>query len=148
MFSSTTAAEEEIHDNIVAYWKPGNELLPGHVYAYSYRLYWTEHVPVTWTGARVRQTFVGASRKQGTLLFVVDFDGPALKDIRELPVAQVMASAGMVTNTVVQNNPEISGVRVSFELTPGGTDLIELRLALKANDQLISESWLYRWTKS
>ncbi len=141
-------AEEEIHDNIVAYWKPGNELLPGHVYAYSYRLYWTEHVPVTWTGARVRQTFVGASRKQGTLLFVVDFDGPALKDIRELPVAQVIASAGTVTNTVVQNNPEISGVRVSFELTPGGTDLIELRLALKANDQLISESWLYRWTKS
>ena len=60
----------------------------------------------------------------------------------------MIASAGTVTNTVVQNNPEISGVRVSFELTPGGTDLIELRLALKANDQLISESWLYRWTKS
>jgi len=39
-------------------------------------------------------------------------------------------------------------VRVSFELDPGGTDLSELRLVLRAGEQQISESWLYRWTKS
>jgi glucans biosynthesis protein len=49
---------------------------------------------------------------------------------------------------VIQRNPEISGLRVSFELTTGGTEVIELRLALRVNDQLLSESWLYRWTRS
>jgi periplasmic glucans biosynthesis protein len=39
-------------------------------------------------------------------------------------------------------------VRVSFELDPGGTELSELRLALRLGDQQISETWLYRWTKS
>ncbi len=38
-------------------------------------------------------------------------------------------------------------MRVSFELNPNGADLVELRLALKAGEQLISENWLYRWTK-
>lgn len=140
-------AEEEIHDNIVAYWKPAQELQAGHVYAYSYRLYWADQVPVTWTGARVRETFVGAGRKPGTYLFVIDFDGPALKDMRELPIAHLWISAGTFSNLVVQSNPEISGCRASFELNPGGTELIELRLGLKSNDQPISESWLYRWTK-
>ena len=51
-------------------------------------------------------------------------------------------------NVVVQRNPEISGVRVTFELAPGGAELVELRLVLKAGEQAISETWLYRWTKS
>jgi len=36
----------------------------------------------------------------------------------------------------------------NFELDPGGTELSELRLALRLGDQQISETWLYRWTKS
>ena len=79
---------------------------------------------------------------------MINFDGPAVKDIRDLPVAIIAASAGTVSNVVVQRNPEINGLRVSFELNTGGAELVELRLGLKANDQLISESWIYRWTKS
>jgi len=141
-------AEEEIHDNIVAYWKPAVELAPGQAHTLSYRMHWTDSVPVAAPGARVNKTFVGNSRKPGTLLFVVDFDGPATKEIRDLPVAHVSTSAGTLSNIVMQQNGEISGLRVSFELNPNGTDLAELRLVLKANDQQISEIWLYRWTKS
>ena len=43
---------------------------------------------------------------------------------------------------------EIDGVRVSFELDPAGTELCELRLALRLDDQQVSETWLYRWTKA
>ena len=94
------------------------------------------------------QTLVGHGRKPGTTMFVIDFEGPAVKEPRELPVAEVNSSAGAINNLVIQRNPEISGLRVSFELTTGGTEVIELRLALRVNDQLLSESWLYRWTRS
>ena len=141
-------ADEEIHDNIVAYWKPAKELEAGKPYTYAYRLHWTDSVPVAWSGARVLKTRVGNTRKPDTKLFVIDFDGPAVKDIRELPLAVISASSGTVANVVTQRHPDIAGLRVTFELNTAGTDLIELRSVLKANDQAISETWIYRWTKA
>lgn len=140
-------AEEEIHDNIVAFWRPARPIEAAKPYAYAYRLHWGEAVPIAWSGARVRKTRVGANRRNG-VLFVIDFDGPALKDAKELPVADVRASAGTLQNVVVHRHPEIGGLRCTFELMPGGSELIELRLVLKSNEQIVSESWLYRWTKS
>jgi periplasmic glucans biosynthesis protein len=141
-------AEEEIHDNVVAYWKPAKELEAGKAYTYAYRMHWADAVPVAWSAARVAKTRVGSSRKPDTKLFVIDFDGPAVKDIRELPVAAISASAGTVSNVVTQRHPDIGGLRVTFELNTATAELIELRLGLKANDQQISESWIYRWTKA
>lgn len=140
-------AEEEIHDNIVAYWKPSQPLEPGKAQNFSYRLHWGDGVPVAWTGARVRKTFVGDVRPD-TKLFVVDYEGPGVRDLAAMPQADVSASAGGIHNLVVQPNPEIEGVRVSFELATAGTELIELRLRLKVNDRAISENWLYRWTRT
>lgn len=141
-------ATEEIHDNIVVYWKPVAGVPLGKPYPFAYRMSWTDLIPVAWTGARVRKTRLGHTKKADTILFSIDFDGPAVKGMRDLPVAEVSASSGSLANILVQQNPEIGGFRVSFELNVGGTDVSELRLALKANDQLISESWLYRWTRS
>jgi len=140
--------EEEIHDNIVAFWRPSKPLEAGKPVAYAYRLHWGEMIPVAWTGARVRKTYVGTLRKTGAFLFVVDFDGPAVKELRDLPAADISASTGGIGNVVVLRHPEIGGLRVHFELNPGNAELSELRLALKSNDQLISESWIYRWTRS
>jgi Periplasmic glucans biosynthesis protein len=101
---------------------------------------------VAWAGARVRKTRRGSvGRKGEVVLFVLDFDGPALKE-PELPVAQVSASAGTISNVVVRRHLEIEGIRCSFELDPGSADLIELRVVLKRSERVISESWLYRWT--
>jgi glucans biosynthesis protein len=139
---------EEIHDNIVAYWKPASGPEPGRPFAFAYRMYWSEGIPVGWSGARTLSTRVGRGRKDGSVLFVVDFGGEAVSGKAQLPVATVNANPGTVENVTVHSNPEIDGVRVSFELDPGGTDLSELRLVLRAGEQQISESWLYRWTKS
>lgn len=139
-------ADEEIHDNIVAYWKPAKPITPGNPYEFGYRLHWGDSIPVAWSGARVRQTRRGSTGRKGDgVVFVLDFDGPALHE-PELPVAQVSASAGTISNVVVRHHPAIEGVRCSFELQPGSADLIELRLVLKRMDRVISESWLYRWT--
>lgn len=139
--------EDEIHDNIVAFWKPKAPIEPGLVQTINYRMYWSEQVPAAWTGARVAQTRVGRSKTQDAYLFVIDLQGSAVQDIRDLPVAEVSASAGAASNVVVQRNPQMQGVRVSFELKPDGAELVELRLVLKAQEQIISETWLYRWTK-
>ena len=140
-------ADEEMHDNITAYWRPARAIESGKPFSFAYRLHWGEMVPVAWAGARVRKTRVGLGRK-GAVMFVVDFDGPAIRDSKDFPVADVRASAGTVLNVVAQRHPEISGLRCSFELQTGTADLIELRLVLKNNDQIISETWLYRWTRS
>lgn len=142
-------AEDQIHDNIVAYWKPAKELEPGREHAFRYRLHWGESVPIAWTGARVRKTRLGVVRgKPDHTLFVVDFDGPALKDLRELPQAAVQTSTGNAASIVVQRHIDGEALRVSFEVNTAGQDFVELRLALKNGDQVISETWLYRWTRS
>ncbi len=82
------------------------------------------------------------------MLFVVDFDGPGLRDAKDLPVADVRVNAGTASNVTVQRYPEIGGVRCAFELQPASAELIEIRMVLKANDRPVSESWIYRWTKS
>jgi periplasmic glucans biosynthesis protein len=139
---------EEIHDNIVAYWKPASPPEPGKPFVFAYRMFWSDDIPVAWSGARAVSTRVGRGKKAGSVLFVVDFGGAAVAGNAQLPVALVNANPGTVENITVHPNPEIDGVRVSFELDPGGTDLSELRLVLRAGEQQISESWLYRWTKS
>ncbi len=139
--------EDEIHDNIVAYWKPNQELAVGTPYSFGYRLHWSEHIPVAWSGARVAKTRVGRAKTPETFLFVIDLIGTAVEDLRDLPVADVTASAGAVSNVVVQRNPQITGLRVSFDLKPDGAELVELRMTVKAQEETISESWLYRWTK-
>jgi len=137
----------EIHDNIVVFWKPAKGLEAGAQYDFSYRLNWGDAVPASWSGAWVAATRVGQAKTAGSTLFVIDFAGPAVKDLRDMPVCELTHNAGQTSNIVVQRNPEISGIRVSFELNPDGAELVELRCALKAGDQWISESWMYRWTK-
>lgn len=139
--------EDEIHDNIAVYWKPAKGLAAGGPHVFNYKLYWGPDVPTSWAGARVVKTRVGGGKKPGNIVFVIDLTGPLVKDAKDLPAVDLSASAGKVSNVSVQRNLEISGVRVTFELAPGDSQLVELRCVLKAGDQAVSETWLYRWTK-
>ncbi len=138
----------EIHDNIAAYWKPANGPAPGTPFQFGYRMYWTDDAAHR-LERRHRRRDAGRPRQARRYdKFVVDFAGSAVADMRQMPVAVVTANPGTVSDIAVHNNPETNGVRVSFELDPGGTELSELRLSLRLGDQQISETWLYRWTKS
>src|SRR5215470_14801154 len=144
-------SEEEIHDNIVAYWKPAQPLSAGKAHSFNYRLSWPDDIPRSWPGAYVNATraglIAGPQRKAGLIQFAVDFKGFVSVAANELPFARVDTSQGAVSAPVVQGNPEIDGVRVSFSLDPKGAASSELRLVLQANDRPVSETWLYRWTK-
>jgi glucans biosynthesis protein len=65
----------------------------------------------------------------------------------DLPAARVEATSGAVSAPIVQANPSIDGLRVSFGLDPKGAASSELRLVLQSKDKAVSETWLYRWTK-
>jgi glucans biosynthesis protein len=60
--------------------------------------------------------------------------------------ADVSASAGEIRDVVLQPNPEMSGMRLSFAFEPKGAGLSELRARLLKGDTPLSETWLYRWT--
>jgi len=144
-------SEEEIHDNIVAYWKPAQPLASGKAHTFNYRLSWPNDVPRSWPGAVVHATrsglINGPQRKSGALQFAVEFKGLSAGGSADLPVARIDASAGAVSAPIVQTNPDIDGLRVSFSFDPKGAGSSELRLVLQADDKPISETWLYRWTK-
>jgi glucans biosynthesis protein len=139
-------SEEEIHDNIVAYWTPANPLEPGKPFPLSYKLHWGSDVPLAASGARVVRTSARPSKKEKWVRFAIDFAGPALTETAELPVIDLTASAGTVHDARVQPHPAIGGVRVTFSFDTGGSEMSEMRLALKRGDATISETWLYRWT--
>lgn len=140
-------SDEDIHENIVAFWRPAEPLVKNKAHDFAYRLYWSTSVPFEWPGAVVRQTRVGLGRRQGTFRYVVDFAGGGLREASEMPLPALTASVGQVSTPQVRPYPEIGGVRVSFELEPRGAELVELRLSLRAKDKRISEVWLQRWVR-
>lgn len=141
--------EEEIHDNIVAFWHPAEPLPAGVMHRFAYRLHWCNEVPDgEWTGATVLRTRAGAAaRKPGHEIFAVDFVGAPVTDGERLPAAVASASAGKLSEPIVQANPDTGGARVSFEFAPE-TEVAELRLDLRQKDRIVSEVWMYRWIRS
>ena len=140
--------EEEIHDNIVAYWRPAKPLPEGKPFSMAYRMSWGDSIPQEWGGAKVHKTWIGAGAKPGMIRIVIDWVGQVLASAKDLPAAEVSASTGSISEPQVQAHPFIKGVRVTFDLLPGNVEAAELRLALRTAEKRISEVWLYRWTKS
>jgi len=58
----------------------------------------------------------------------------------------ITTSAGKVGNIFSVKNTETDGWRISFELSPEGARVAELRCVLLGDAGPISETWLYRWT--
>jgi glucans biosynthesis protein len=136
--------KEEIHDNIVAYWRPKQPLRKGSEYRYTYRLHWCWDGPVKPTLATVIGTRVGGSANKR--LFVIDFAGGDSARSDAGLRAEVTAGGKPVANPIVQINPETGGTRLVFMMTPEGASEVELRATLLAGDRRASETWLYRWT--
>ena len=139
--------KEEIHDNIVAFWRPKDVLKAKGEYNFTYRLHWGKGRPNARSLATFGQTRTGAG-PNGTRRFVVELLGDALfaVDPKEIQTT-ITPSKGAIENLVLQRNPETGGMRVSFQLDTKNEPLVELRGVLKHGDNPISETWLYRWTR-
>lgn len=138
----------EFHDNIVAFWRPSQPIPARSEYRLTYRLHWCWSPPIAPGLATVAETRVGAGPEKGTRLFMIDFIGGSLADLKQdAPIEPTIAlSAGIVKALVARPNPISGGWRVSFILETGGAKLCDLRCTLKLGDDLLSEVWSYRWT--
>jgi glucans biosynthesis protein len=145
-------SEEEIDDNIVAFWRPSSPLVKEQVYSFGYHITWSHDVSLPSEEAVVSRTLSGLAngqeRKTGSIRYAVDFTGSSLKSSQELPQVALTASSGRVSTPVVLRNPGTGGIRVDFLLTPGDAEVVELRLELQKDGKTVSEVWLSRWIRS
>lgn len=136
----------EIHDNIVAFWRPKNPLRAKGEHGFTYRLHWCADLPVRPELARFGKTRTGAV--ENGRAFVMQASGGKLKGLPyDTPLqARVSTNKGTVQNVLVTPNPEQDAWRISFDLLPGDEKLCELRATLMQADAPVSETWVYRWT--
>jgi len=137
---------DEFLDNIVAFWRPAEALTAGTEYRFSYRLAWTRRPPLADGNAAIRQSRSGREHDQpGTRRFVIDFTGVP-EGLR--PEVSAPGEVG-IRGVSLFSLPEKRGTRVTFLMTPGNRDSVDLRLVLR--DEAGSAQapvWLYRWTRA
>ena len=146
--------DDEIHDNIAAYWLSARPVAKGDALAYDYRLTWAKDAPVPQdVGSAVatrlgRGGITGQPRPADVVRIVVDFDGGALgplpaeaKDVE--PV--VSASRGTVSLAGCYRVKVGTAWRATFDLKVTGTDPVELRLYLRNGERTLTETWAYQF---
>ncbi|WP_424933796.1 glucan biosynthesis protein [Amaricoccus macauensis] len=141
-------AEKEIYDNIVAYWRPRDTVASGERYDFSYRMFWGGEPILGRDVARVTNTRVGRNHHGPGIVVTVDFAAHEAFPDNPRDVAVVLNDnrGGVVSEGVLQRNPETGGLRLAFTFEPGDETTIEMRAQLLKDGQVISETWLYRWT--
>lgn len=144
--------DKEIHDNIVAFWQPRDDLLPGNAYQYDYNLHWgwqpepKNKLAIVAT-TRTGRAGSGVTQNNTNRIFIVDFrfSGIASNVYNNDLVADVSASSGRIEEVILQPNPEVGGQRLTFQYDPKGSDQADLRAVLTWKKRTVSEIWLYRW---
>ena len=147
--------QDEIQDNIVAYWRPARELRKGDSLAFDYRLYWQNSEPAySYTIAKVVATRLGRGGIPGQnpwprdkQKFVVDFSGGQISSMPvRFDIAPVAAaSRGKVDNAHVLKVVGTDLWRASFDLQIEGSQPVDLRMFLRLGDKTLSETWLYQY---
>ena len=139
--------KDEVHDNIVAFWRPKQPLLARSEHGFTYRLHWAADAPGASALGRFTASRSGAG-PGGSRLFVLDAAGGALDALAPdaQPRLAVSADKGKIQNAAVRANPEEGGWRMGFELLPEDAKAVELRAQLLLGDAPLTETWMLRWT--
>jgi glucans biosynthesis protein len=140
-------SNEEIHDNIVAFWVPKEPVAASASLQTSYRLHWGDQPPFQAPGGLVLATRVGPGETENARRFVLDFGGGQLSQLSTETAleAVVSTSSGTVPLVVVEVNQPMGGWRAFFDFVPDGDNPADLRCFLRHQDQVLSETWSYRW---
>lgn len=139
--------DSEIHDNIVAFWVPSEPVAAGQSLSFDYRLSWGNGPKSAGRPAEIVATHVGRQFDHDKIKFVVDFKSLNQQQRNRVsaPQQEIWTSAGSISGAVVMPNPHTGGWRVSFDLTPDGKGVHELRCMLSQNGRQVSETWSYQW---
>lgn len=146
--------DDEIYDNLVAFWRPAEPVQAGAALHYRYRLHWLAEEPYFPADlARVVATRLGrggepGKERAGTLLkLVVEFDGEILKEIPWGVRPEVIAGASRGKVSLQRSEPiwYTRRWRAEFDLEVEGSDPVDLRMFMAMDGKPLTETWLYQW---
>jgi len=147
--------DDEINDNVSAYWCPAKPVVAGSRIELRYRLHWLADEPYPTPLGRCVATRLGRGgqpgkpRPAGVRKFVVEFLGGPLAHLPYgvKPDLVLWSSRGEFTYTYAEAVPDnVPGHwRALFDLTAEGTDPVEMRLYLKSGAEVLTETWLYQY---
>lgn len=145
--------DDEIFDNIVAYWVPAEPIPPGRETSFRYRLHWSEDAPFPPASAQVIATRIGKAGVLGKrepvrgCKFVVDFKGGRLSSLGKGDKVEpvIDTSRGRISIPAARPLEELGAWRCSFDCVYDGREAVDLRCYLADKQGALTETWLYQW---
>lgn len=147
---------DEIHDNIVAYWLPDRKAAAGTEWRFDYRLHWVAEEPYVPSLARVVATRIGRpgepgqqeKRRNNGHKFVIDFTGGPLAGMEQRFDLDVVVepTRGEIGNPYALKVVGTDRWRAAFDLYADGSDPVDIRCHLRLNDNTLTETWLYQYS--
>ncbi|HEY6823026.1 MAG TPA: glucan biosynthesis protein G [Steroidobacteraceae bacterium] len=150
-------SDEEIHDNMVAYWVPDQAVAAGKPLSFAYLLSAFADNPRWPPGGRVvavrsGNPAVGDNKGRfgpGARRMLVEFAGGELDGLDgSQPVkAELSADNGQIDALTVQHVPQSGSWRIAFVVTPRPKKpVVDLRCYLTLYGEVLTETWVYQWS--
>jgi glucans biosynthesis protein len=140
----------ETNDNIVAYWIADRPAVPAAPYDFEYRVLWQKEMTTRPPSSWVTQTRRGRGYVRvddGSLGFMIDFDGPVLRKLAPDTIVEDVVSADANAELIehfAYRNDAAGGWRVSLRLRRlDESKPVELRAFLRNGNTTLSETWSY-----
>lgn len=145
-------SNNEVNNNIVAFWTPDQPVRQGQSLAYDYRLTFGAPTVSGSDRATAVKTFVGNGNRasggnvEGAYRIVVDFAGGPLKNISGDAAVSgnvVAEGEGEVIEQFVEYLSPVDRWRISILARPAADQPLSLRAFLKKGEDTVSETWSY-----
>jgi periplasmic glucans biosynthesis protein len=145
--------QDEIMDNIVAYWVPAKPVKQGDELAFDYRLHWAKDDPFPAPIGHVVATRRGrggvpgqpATYEAGLVKYAIDFEGGNLESYSDADKLKPMitASHGEIVNPYALSVKGTNRWRMVFDLRAAGAEPVDLRAFLqKQTGEALTETWI------
>jgi periplasmic glucans biosynthesis protein len=140
-------SDNEVNDNMIAYWRPRTPLAANSETSFAYRQFWCWSPPERPALAQASGFRVGRGSSGRRRRMMVEFAGEAFaaEQTADLRLS-LSATPGQIINPRLTFQPHRKTARVSFELDPGSDTTSEMRLTIENGERPLTETWLYRWT--
>lgn len=137
----------EANDNIVAYWRPQEPLIPGAPFSFAYQLTWPDDSPLPEATGRVMHSSYGLKLATQFPQIVVDYMGLPDGVVTEELTFDTGFSSGTLVELQVDPNGA-NGARLYLTFDPAGAQLSEIRVQPRYRGEVLGETLLFRWLES